>query len=182
MANIDFTPIKTVYNGYLFKSKLEAKWAVFFDLIGIKYQYEPEAFAVGNGWYTPDFYLPDVFLRSDDTPGIYLEIKPPQWDYDEAYIKKITTAMQGTTLVLFNGEPYDFYEYGQRDDDGGYQLQPYWDNCMILVYCSHCNIMKVEFSEGNYMYCPSCQGPRDMDTLLGASVAARQFAFKHQPF
>ena len=182
MANIDFTPIKTVYNGYLFKSKLEAKWAVFFDRIGIGYQYEPEAFAVEGGWYTPDFYLPDVYLRSNEESGVYIEVKPTQWRYNNTtkeYVEKITKAMSGATLILFNGEPYDFCDYGYRNDDGGYQLQPYYDNCMILVYCSHCNIMKVEFAEGNYMYCEACNGPRCVDTLLSASIQARQFHFKH---
>ena len=39
-------PIETIYNGYRFRSRLEARWAVFFDKIGIKYQYEPEGYEV----------------------------------------------------------------------------------------------------------------------------------------
>ena len=38
--------IETVYNGYRFRSRLEARWAVFFDAAGIKYEYEPEGFDV----------------------------------------------------------------------------------------------------------------------------------------
>ena len=30
--------IDTVYNGYKFRSRLEARWAVFFDEIGIEYR------------------------------------------------------------------------------------------------------------------------------------------------
>jgi len=53
-------PIETFYNGYRFRSRLEARWAVFFDAAGIKYQYEPEGFDLGDGiYYLPDFYLPD---------------------------------------------------------------------------------------------------------------------------
>ena len=52
-------PIETVYNGYRFRSRLEARWAVFMDILGIEYRYEPEGFDLGNGlWYLPDFYLP----------------------------------------------------------------------------------------------------------------------------
>jgi hypothetical protein len=29
--------IETIYNGYRFRSRLEARWAVFFDAMGIKY-------------------------------------------------------------------------------------------------------------------------------------------------
>ena len=69
--------IETVYNGYRFQSRLEARWAVFFDAAGIRYQYEPEGFEVdlnyGEGEpnicrYLPDFYLPDL--------NCYAEVKP----------------------------------------------------------------------------------------------------------
>ena len=39
---MDIKPIETVYNGYRFRSRLEARWAVFFDAAGIEYEYEPE--------------------------------------------------------------------------------------------------------------------------------------------
>lgn len=58
--------IETVYNGYRFRSRLEARWAVFFDTLGIEYQYEPEGFDLGDGlWYLPDFYIPtwDTFVE-----------------------------------------------------------------------------------------------------------------------
>lgn len=56
-------PIETYYNGYRFRSRLEARWAVFFDEVGIKYQYEPEGFVLSDGtYYLPDFYLPDLRL------------------------------------------------------------------------------------------------------------------------
>ena len=35
-------PIPTVYKGYRFRSRLEARWAVFFDACGAKWEYEPE--------------------------------------------------------------------------------------------------------------------------------------------
>ena len=64
--------IETVYNGYRFRSRLEARGAVFFDVMGIKYIYEPEGFERDLGddiiRYLPDFYLPDY--------GLYAEVKP----------------------------------------------------------------------------------------------------------
>jgi hypothetical protein len=39
---MDIKPIETRYNGYRFRSRLEARWAVFFDTLGIEYQYELE--------------------------------------------------------------------------------------------------------------------------------------------
>lgn len=52
--------IETVYNGYRFRSRLEARWAVFFDTLGIKYEYEPEGYELSDGTlYLPDFWLPE---------------------------------------------------------------------------------------------------------------------------
>jgi len=39
-------PIETLYNGYRFRSRLEARWAVFFDAIGLKYEYEVEGYKI----------------------------------------------------------------------------------------------------------------------------------------
>ena len=52
--------IETFYNGFRFRSRLEARWAVFFDAIGFEYEYEPQGFDLGEGYYyLPDFYLPE---------------------------------------------------------------------------------------------------------------------------
>ncbi|MBE6893531.1 MAG: hypothetical protein E7482_05915 [Ruminococcaceae bacterium] len=52
--------IETRYNGYKFRSRLEAKWAVFFDSIGLDYEYEVEGFEMDNIRYLPDFYIPSL--------------------------------------------------------------------------------------------------------------------------
>lgn len=60
--------IETRYKGYRFRSRLEARWAVFFDTLSIKYEYEPEGFDLGSiGLYLPDFFLPQF--------GMWAEIK-----------------------------------------------------------------------------------------------------------
>ncbi len=52
--------IETFYDGYRFRSRLEARWAVFFDTLDVRYIYEREDFDLGEaGWYLPDFWLPD---------------------------------------------------------------------------------------------------------------------------
>ncbi len=61
-------PIEPTYNGYRFRSRLEARWALYFDLVNIKYEYEPEGYVLENGeCYLPDFYLPEV--------NAYFEVK-----------------------------------------------------------------------------------------------------------
>jgi len=67
-------PIETPYKGYRFRSRLEARWAVFFDAMGISYEYEPEGFDLGDGvWYLPDFLL--HFKERD----VFVEIKPENY-------------------------------------------------------------------------------------------------------
>ena len=62
-------PIETKYKGYRFRSRLEARWAVFFDVLGIEWEYEIEGFDLGDaGWYLPDFWLPQF--------KAFVEIKP----------------------------------------------------------------------------------------------------------
>lgn len=62
--------IETVYNGYRFRSRLEARWAVFFDAAGIKYQYEPEGYAYDGTRYLPDFYLPEADTHVEVKPNV----------------------------------------------------------------------------------------------------------------
>lgn len=60
--------IETRYAGCHFRSRLEARWAVFFDALKIEWQYEPQGFELnrkltllpGKIKYLPDFWLPDL--------------------------------------------------------------------------------------------------------------------------
>lgn len=62
--------IETRYKGFRFRSRLEARWAVFFDTLGVEYHYEPEGYELPDGtWYLPDFFLP--------AEDCYFEIKGP---------------------------------------------------------------------------------------------------------
>lgn len=67
--------IQTEYNGHKFRSRLEARWCVFFDTAKIRYEYEPEGYETEDGTrYLPDFYLPDfdlyVEVKRDTEAGI----------------------------------------------------------------------------------------------------------------
>ncbi len=64
--------IETVYHGYRFRSRLEARWAVFFDALGIKYRYEPEGFSNEYGAYLPDF---ELLNKDGGAIHLYAEVK-----------------------------------------------------------------------------------------------------------
>ena len=72
-------PIETEYKGYKFRSRLEARWAVFFDACGVKWEYEPEGFDLGDGlYYLPDFLLHDVVCRynqGNELMNLWVEVK-----------------------------------------------------------------------------------------------------------
>lgn len=61
--------IETYYAGHRFRSRLEARWAVVFNALGVKWEYEPQGYRVGERRrpYLPDFYLPDL--------GWWIEVK-----------------------------------------------------------------------------------------------------------
>lgn len=79
--------IQTKYKGYLFRSRLEARWAVFFDCCGVEYEYEPEGYDLGNGlMYLPDFLLHGVDGR--DGGDLYVEVKGQMDDADAEKINR----------------------------------------------------------------------------------------------
>lgn len=73
-------PIETVYDGYRFRSRLEARWAVFFNAVNAEWEYEPEGFDLGKlGWYLPDFFIKirpeESILKKFPNAGYWCEIK-----------------------------------------------------------------------------------------------------------
>lgn len=99
MTNI--TAIETEYNGYRFRSRLEARWAYFFDLLGIRYIYEPEGYEMSDGTkYLPDFYLPDLHY--------YVEVKGKN-EHLIADLEKIEKFVMEakTALLILSNIPYD---------------------------------------------------------------------------
>jgi hypothetical protein len=59
--------IETHYAGCRFRSRLEARWSVFFDHAGIAWEYEPQGFVIDGRPYLPDFLLTDC--------GTWVEVK-----------------------------------------------------------------------------------------------------------
>src|ERR1700748_2593177 len=62
--------IETEYHGYRFRSRLEARWAVFFDTVGLRWHYEPQGYTVPTP-AGPIRYLPDFWLGV----GMWAEVK-----------------------------------------------------------------------------------------------------------
>lgn len=83
--------IPTRYAGVLFRSRLEARWAVFFDAAGISWTYEPERVALtGRSTYLPDFC----------TNGSgYVEVKGAEGNLDKPYLLRAVRALGHLTVL-----------------------------------------------------------------------------------
>ena len=132
--------IETLYNGYRFRSRLEARWAVFFDMGNIKYEYEPEGYKLPDGTlYLPDFYLPELDLYAEvkgERDGAWEEIdKASKAVFWGSKIKRIVILGNIPLYAETMGEPcfpcfYDFdadteigwwtfYSYENEDGEHG---------------------------------------------------------------
>ena len=116
--------IETAYNGYRFRSRLEARWAVFFDALGVEYEYEPEGFDIDGTWYLPDFYLPDHEAWIE-IKGKHVQLGEHREEYIHALVCMACLAVERgsqfatrTALVIFGG-PYlgDYEIVGMRKGD-----------------------------------------------------------------
>lgn len=88
--------IETEYHGYLFRSRLEARWAVFLDALRIPWDYEQEGFDLpGVGYYLPDFRLLDQDL--------WLEIKPTDPTHDEKRKAQALAEQSGNNVAILHG-------------------------------------------------------------------------------
>lgn len=81
LMNEPIKPIETHYAGCRFRSRLEARWAVFFDTLGVAWEYERQGLEVNGKSYLPDFWLPNeqmhIEVKGDAStlnPNLLLEL------------------------------------------------------------------------------------------------------------
>ena len=170
---MEIKAIETVYNGYKFRSRLEARWAVFFDAAGIKYEYEPEGFEFYNwetadtDWYLPDFYLPQL--------NCYVEVKGYMDDESKKKIEKFGQELIVLTNIPANqAEYFDQYCFYKQNVDGfyGYNNFRYIDGD---EYCAFFTLHNgnVWIAGGDH---DQWDGGKLMDDCL---LKARQARFEH---
>lgn len=116
--------IETRYRGCRFRSRLEARWAVFFDALKIKWEYELEGYVLNDGtWYLPDFWLPTF------AGGMFVEVKPMGDSFDAA---KQFCIDSGSTIWLAEGTPdiraYSVLDCIPADERHGMEVEAgYWE-------------------------------------------------------
>lgn len=106
--------IETTYKGIKFRSRLEARWAVFFDACGVNWEYEPEGFELPNGqYYLPDFLLHDVVIREgqeSEKADLWVEVKAKErmTTEDARKIKAFADIKEKHFVIEVNGEISEF--------------------------------------------------------------------------
>lgn len=98
--------IETNYKGYRFRSRLEARWAVFFDALNLQWEYEPEGFDLGNGrLYLPDFRVTYPGRCLDERHFEWFEVKPDISLITDDDWRKLSAFGDRTRLMLLDGPP-----------------------------------------------------------------------------
>lgn len=130
------TSIPTDYGGQRFRSRLEAKWAAFFDRCLWRWSYEPQDF---------DGYIPD-FLLHFRVP-VLVEVKPLRWDESDsdeqilqaARTKIVNSGIRGEVLALGTTTilgPYPRLGMMMSVDSETDEATP-WDMAFAFQ-CTHC--------------------------------------------
>ncbi len=147
--------IQTQYKGYHFRSRLEAHWAVFFDALGLEWQYEPEGFDLGDGVY----YLPDFKVTNKDGCYVWYEVKAngiidcEKFKKFKDLIDSAGNDVRDPQAIMLTGDPYTYVlkndnkfvvvcpRCGLLHDNWGYDWFPSWNrgNAVFSFGCSQCD-------------------------------------------
>jgi len=161
MSNLrSLRPIETEFKGYRFRSRTEARWAVFFEQIsGIDWSYEVQGFHLPTG----EYYLPDFLVISPQGRKIWYEVKAPGEDRGISKAIAFNDASSDTLYVL-RGDP----------------LAMLADELEVFM-CPRCGVIEkpayginVYSHDGDCYYgCESC----DLETPSGGGNAAEEGIF-----
>jgi hypothetical protein len=131
--------IETIYKGHRFRSRLEARWAVFFNSLNIKWEYEKEGYILEDDTkYLPDFWLPEL--------NYWIEIKPETDDGKSCkdgldIMHKFGKNCIGSAYLLC-GIP-DIPRWGENDSP----YMGYWDCDSFYMWCEcpTCGVIGLQY-------------------------------------
>ena len=128
MAGSSIQPIETMYDGYRFRSRLEARWAVFFATLGIHYEYESEGYTLSDGTrYLPDYWLPQVSMFAEVKPAV---LGDDIVEIGDDAMRKAIGLVEGTghPLLILDGPPRITNYWGLWPDEiAGW----YWEDVFL---------------------------------------------------
>lgn len=133
--------LETSYAGCRFRSRLEARWAVFMDRLRIQWMYEPQGYVIDGKPYLPDFYLP--------AQDLFLEIKGRKpTASEEADCWGLSRQLQCRVALSYGDIPRDLDSYGVPKDR--FDWMTVWngdseDYRHVWCYCPRCGCPDIQF-------------------------------------
>lgn len=92
--------IPAEYNGIQYKSRTEARWAIFFEISDIPARYEAEGYQTEAGWYLPDFQM------SATGEPVFFEVKPALATEEEIVkCAALAYGVGGSSVFIAMGPP-----------------------------------------------------------------------------
>lgn len=114
-------PIDTKAYGRLFRSRLEARWAVAFETMQIPWEYEPEGFVLEGPWYAGP-YLPDFWIEGFQ---VWAEVKAKPFTEEEMLKCQQLAIDSGHPCLLLNGPPRHVNFWATMPSGKGWHFN-YW--------------------------------------------------------
>ena len=148
-------PIDTTYHGYKFRSRLEARWAVFLDALALSWQYEPEGFILTDGTrYLPDFRVKDIG---------WLEIKPERaTSAEQGRLSGVVSGTETPGFLLMGNIPDPEETYLEVGPDPLFDIQAFWpmgggavvtDWGYWFCVCPICGKVGIEYQARSHRIC-----------------------------
>lgn len=176
--------IETTYQGCRFRSRLEARYAVFFDALQIPWEYEKEGFCLQGINYLPDFWLPQqqCWLEVKGTPEAVQQQSPLYQQFSGAVgplvvFTALDPSIPGTKFTL-----------DDHDSNGGFTCDNvgwYWCPTFGVQLSLRCSYRCTVFTHGYddiVTACSDCDLSIHDDhhpLLLSAYTVARSARFEH---
>ena len=156
-------PIPTRYAGCHFRSRLEARVAVFLDAMGCSWEYEPQGFDLPlSGRYLPDFMVRGFPLSGESPPApqrsidFWLEVKPVDPVMDEVNKLRELACITKTHGLFFAGSRL-VRRYASSDlqdvfrwmvSEGRRPLDPWEEHCgkLLCLVCAGMGVFSLSQS------------------------------------
>lgn len=168
--------LETEWKGHNFRSRIEARWAVFFDALLIPYWYEPNGYQLVSGKYLPDFWLPQQ--------QCHWEVKGQRPTMREMRLAGELAETTGATVYIAFGPPH-VPKLGEIDESAfcfSARMPWAYDFCYCWCECPQCGQLGVQFSGwSNRINCPCLKNGR-VGTATAPRLAAAYAAARAERF